>query len=312
MLDRSDITPCVTLVFTAHNRRDLLREALLAARLQSVQHDTIVMDDASTDGSGEMVRAEFPEAGYFRSEISRGPCYQRNEGIRQSRTEYVVLLDDDSHLTSPETVRETLAEFDDARVGVVAMPYVNVRLSPRVLTRAPEGATETHVAHAFVACAHAVRRDAFLAVGGYREELFYMGEEGDVSLRLLAAGYYVRLGSAGVVHHQQEPKRLSRRADIYGRRNDILFLWFNAPLRYLLPGLASVTAKGLLLGCRRGWPSLRNMVAGLMQGYWAAARYATHRRPVTVPCFSMFRLLKRTEPVPLSRLEGQAGFPARR
>ena len=82
-----------------------------------------------------------------------------------------------------------------------------------------------HVVHAFVGAAHAVRRDVFLKVGGYREHFFFMGEEGDLCLRMMQAGYVTRLGRADPIYHLESSRRDLSRAGFSGRRNDILFAW---------------------------------------------------------------------------------------
>ena len=134
------------------------------------------------------------------------------------------------------------------------------------------------VTDAYVGTAHAMRRDIFLQLGGYRESLFHQGEESDFCIRMLDAGYVVRAGNADVVCHYESPRRDFRRMDIYGRRNDILFAWHNVPARLLPLHLAGTTFNGLRWGL--GTKRLANMIRGLLRGYLASARYATCRRPV--------------------------------
>lgn len=296
----------ISIVFTTRNRRELLATALRAARAQTVPTRLIVADDASDDGTAEMLRAEFPEVTHLRSGTCRGPSYQRNRGVEAADSDVVVLLDDDSVLQSARTVEQTVGEFDDQRVGAVAVPFVNVARDTVVRTRAPDD-RRVYVGHAFVAAAHAVRRDAFLAVGGYREHLFYYGEEGDLSLRLLAAGRVVRFGSADPVHHHQPPARVSRAADWYGRRNDVLVPALTAPLRALPAVLAGTTLNGLRYGVKCGRPF--RMARGLLSGYCAAVARIGERKPVSAATYRLFRRLKQFEPVPLgdiaSELEGR-------
>lgn len=64
--------PAATIVFTTHNRREILRQAIHAAQNQSIPVKILVMDDASTDGTEEMLSKEFPEIEYHRSLENRG------------------------------------------------------------------------------------------------------------------------------------------------------------------------------------------------------------------------------------------------
>jgi glycosyltransferase involved in cell wall biosynthesis len=229
-------------MITTRNRKDELRTALRSAFAQTVPVEVLVIDDGSTDGTAAMVRDEFPQARVVRHDESRGLIVRRNDGVRASSTNIVISIDDDAAFSSGETVRKTLSEFSDDRIGAVAMPYVDVNRGPEVRQQAPaDGAT--YVTDRFIGTAHAVRRDIFLRVGGYREELVHQGEEGDFCLRMLAAGYVVRLGSADPIHHFESPRRDFRRMDYYGARNALWFVWQNVPMPYALWHLPVVAVR---------------------------------------------------------------------
>ena len=117
-------------------------------------------------------------------------------------------MDDDSILQSPYTLEQTLAEFDRPCIGAIAIPFINILQNNQVWTQAPTQDT-TYFTHAYVAAAHAIRKTAFLQAGGYRECFFYMGEEGDLCIRMLSKGFGVRLGSAEPIHHLQPGDRIS-------------------------------------------------------------------------------------------------------
>jgi len=185
----------------------------------------------------------------------------------------------------------------------VAIPFVNVRRGPTVLQSAPDD-SDQYVAHAFVGAAHAVRRDVFLALGGYRQHLYYMGEEGDLCLRMLAAGYVTRLGRADSVHHLESTNRVSERADFYGRQNDILFVWQNAPSRYLLPHLAGT----ILLGLRYAVNSAKYplaMLRGTGSAFLHILRGEAMREPVALKAYGLYRRLKRSGPLRLKEIEAE-------
>lgn len=291
--------PTATIVFTTYNRRDILRQAIQAAQKQSVLLDIIVMDDASTDGTETMMSHEFPNIKYYRSSESKGPCYQRNRGIEIAKTEIVFPLDDDSILQSPNTIEQTLKEFDE-QTAVVAIPFINILQNKTIDTQAPDN-SQIYLTHAFVAASHGVNRRKFLDVGGYREFFFYMGEEGDLAIRLLQQGYFVRLGTAEPIYHLQPPNRISQKADVFGRQNDILFLLCNAPQQYLIIYLLGTLVKGIWFGLKVG--RMRNMLKGFYQGlkfffYWQKIRF-----PVDIKCFQTYRLLKQQKIVSLNQLE---------
>ncbi|MDQ7028787.1 MAG: glycosyltransferase family 2 protein [Ardenticatenia bacterium] len=78
----------ISVVVPTHNRKDLLRRCLEAVVSQDYpNYDVIVVDDGSTDGTGEMVQREFPQVRYIRQEPNRGPAAARNRGIEVARGE---------------------------------------------------------------------------------------------------------------------------------------------------------------------------------------------------------------------------------
>lgn len=258
------------------------------------------MDDGASDDVRDFVESEFPELTYHRLARDKGPAFQRNRGIELARSEIVFPFDDDTELPSSRTIEQTLAEFDDPRVGAVGIPYINVRFDDTVRQRAP-GRDGTYLIHAFFGASHAIRRDAFLALGGYREHFFYMGEEGDLCIRLLQAGYMTIAGRADAVHHFESPRRSMARADYYGRRNDILFVWHNAPLGTLALHLPGTTVKGV------GWaltqPDCRDMLRGAAGGWLNCAIQWRERNPVDPDIYSLYRRLKHRAFTPLNEVE---------
>ncbi len=87
--------PQVSVIIPTYNRRELLPRALRSVLLQeNVIYEVIVIDDGSTDGTGEMVRKDFPQASYFHQE-NQGPSAARNRGIEKARGEWIAFLDSD-------------------------------------------------------------------------------------------------------------------------------------------------------------------------------------------------------------------------
>ena len=231
----------VTVVVTTRNRKEDLRICLASVQRQTLEVETIVIDDASTDGTGDMIRAEFPDVRLICHQEMHGYIRGRNEGARLATGEVLVSLDDDAAFSSDRIIEDALACFDDDRVAAVAIPYVDVNREPTVRQVAPDGHA-TYVVESFIGTSHALRRSVFVKLGGYREELFHQGEESDYCIRLLAAGYVVRLGHGAPIHHFESPRRDFRRMDHYGPRNAILFGWQNVPFPAALIQIPSTIA----------------------------------------------------------------------
>lgn len=270
-----------TIVFTCHNRRDLVLRAIPLALVQTIPVHIIVADDASTDGTQQAVLQQFPDITYLRSETSRGPCYQRNAGVEAASTPFVFPLDDDSMLVDPATLEQALADFTADDIAIVCMPFINILQDDVVRHQIKPGIPNDLLDSA--ACAHVVRRDAFLAVGGYNEDLFYTMEEGDLALRLLNdGGWRTVLGTSPPLHHMQLLKKVSDIQDYTGGRNKVLFYYRYAPAMIVPGRIAGAAIKDMMLAIRRRrpMPCLRGIRDGLGMVLTGRAKRTPVRREV--------------------------------
>jgi GT2 family glycosyltransferase len=289
-----------SVVIPTFNRVDELRALLLSALAQTVLVEIHVMDDGDSTITQELIREEFPQVNYHKCGTLQGPAYQRNRGIELASCNVVFPVDDDSLFVSPNTIEQTLAEFNHPRIAAVGIPFINVRQDQIVRQHPPEIA-RTYVASTFVGASHAIRRDVFLKVGGYREHFFYMGEEGDLCLRMMNAGYVTRLGNADPIHHLESPRRNLGRAGFTGRRNDVLFTWHNVPSISLPMHLAGTTVNAVKTAVGSGcfW----RMISGTASGYTDIFRLWKERQPVLQDIYHLHRMLKKNGPQLLEDVE---------
>jgi glycosyltransferase involved in cell wall biosynthesis len=288
-----------TIVITTKNRKDSLRVALESAVKQKGSVEVLVVDDASTDGTSEMVRAEFPTVVVVRAEQSRGYILQRNRAAEMAGGKIIFSIDDDAAMTTDTVVQQVLAEFGHPRVAAVAIPFCNVNQSPVVNQMAPDR-QQMWCCQQFIGTAHAIRRDVFLGLGGYRAHYIHQGEERDLMVRALAGGYVVKVGSSDRIDHFESPNRDMTRMDTFGRCNDILYCWHNTPTRYLLQAMVKKSVAGMAFGMRVGRPW--NMLRGLVRGYRGIFKYWTYRAPVADGVWQLYQRLG--EPAVYQDIEG--------
>ena len=288
-----------TVVITTKDRSDELRTALRSAVAQEGPVDVLVVDDGSTDGTTDMVRTEFPEVRVERSEISRGYIAQRNAAARLATADVLISIDDDAEFRSPRSVADTLADFEHPRIGAVAIPGVDVRYGPEV-RQAPPNRNGAWITPSYWGTAHAVRRELFLELGGYREELREMFEEVDFCLRLLDAGYATRLGRAEPLHHYESPKRVQPRKVFYVWRNNIWHALRNVPLPYAPVRAAKITATALAWGVRNR--QLRVVVRALGTACREAPSQLAERAPVSRSTYRLDHDLRRRGPLRLEEI----------
>jgi glycosyltransferase involved in cell wall biosynthesis len=292
--------PEATVVITTKNRKEDLRTAIVSTLTQvNARVEVIVVDDGSTDGTSAMVREEFPAVKLVTESQSAGYIVRRNQAAQIALAPIIFSIDDDAAFASPHTVHQTLADFDSPHVGAVAIPFINVNQDARV-RQCVANVTEPHAIFAYIGTSHAIRRDVFLALGGYRALFFHQGEEMDLCIRMLDRGLFVRVGRGDPIHHFESPRRDNRRIPLYSRRNDILFTALNVPFVFLPMHLAATSFNGLRAGLRRG--HVMWSIEGLARGYATALCHLWQRRPVSWRTYRAFRLLKRREMAPVSAL----------
>src|ERR1700750_2842420 len=84
----------VSIIITTHNRPRILPRAVESARLSGRDPEIVVVDDASTDETGEVCRS-LQGIRYIRLERNQGMASARNVGLRASSGELISFLDDD-------------------------------------------------------------------------------------------------------------------------------------------------------------------------------------------------------------------------
>jgi GT2 family glycosyltransferase len=201
-------TDDVTIVVATRNRPDRLAETAAHHRAA-----LIVVDNASDE------RIRLAGAEVVRLDTNLGAA-ARNVGVERARTPYVAFADDDSYWAPGSLARAaTLLRTHPRTALVTAQVRVGPagRLDPVSATMAaaaigtPPGAAGPSVL-GFLACAVVVRRDAFLAAGGFNPRLFLYGEEALLAMDLAAAGWRLSYVSSLLVRHFPEPAGRNPRA----------------------------------------------------------------------------------------------------
>ncbi len=232
------MSPDLSVIVVNWNVRDLLR-CCLASVLYPHPHtptpppslEIIVVDNASTDGSVEMIRAEFPQVSLIANADNRGFPAANNQGIAAAQGRYVLLLNPDTEIVGDALT--TLVRYMDTHpdVGMVGPQLLHPNgcvqssrrrfptlatlflestwlesWAPRSLLRRyyfldqPDDVTLD--VDWITGAAMLTRREAIQQVGGLDESFFMYSEELDWCRRVKAAGWRVVYHPAAqVVHH---------------------------------------------------------------------------------------------------------------
>ena len=131
MLAFSDVD--LSIVIVSFNGRELLQRCLssLYEHTTGIEFEVVVVDNASEDGTPEMVLAEFPKSTLIRRSSNAGFAYAANEGVAVARGSHILLLNPDAEFTGngmPAMI-EYLTQHTDIAV-----------LAPKVLN--PDGSLQ--------------------------------------------------------------------------------------------------------------------------------------------------------------------------
>jgi N-acetylglucosaminyl-diphospho-decaprenol L-rhamnosyltransferase len=214
--------PRVSVIVVSWNTRDLLRRCLQSVLSSPLVTEAFVVDNASNDGSTEMVRIELPEVTLIANETNLGFGRANNLALSRARGEYVLLINPDAHiegsalerlvaslernpraamvgplvLDADGSIQSTRRRFPTTASLFVESTPLQQLLSPShrilrdyyVLDRSDQVAQESDW---LVGACLLVRRTALEQVRGFDERFFMYFEETDWCRRFKQAGWSV-------------------------------------------------------------------------------------------------------------------------
>jgi GT2 family glycosyltransferase len=226
----------ISVVIITCNRREQLRETL--AHMTALPDDPpiFVADNASADGTADMVAEEFPGVRLFRLGENLG-AVARNISVEEVATPYVAFCDDDTTWQPGALTRA--ADLLDEHPGlgsVTGRCLVEPGLAEDPIT--PE-LRESPVPGpswlpgpallGIMAGLTAVRVSAFREVGGFSTRMWLGGEEELFALDLAARGWWMCWAEDVVIHHAPSKLRDPRHRRRLGIRNTLWTLLLRRP-----------------------------------------------------------------------------------
>jgi N-acetylglucosaminyl-diphospho-decaprenol L-rhamnosyltransferase len=232
-----------------NGREDLL--ACLAAIERThppeIEHELLVLDNASTDGSADAVREHHPDARLFALERRTGKADNDSLLLREARGRFALLLNEDSELREG-AVRALVDALDaDPGAAVAGAQLLTSEGAPTPcawrLPDIPWALAAAVFLHDRVAVesrgngvrevgwvqssAALVRREAAEQVGWLDSDFFVYSDETDFCKRLRDAGWRILfVPGARAVHHDQlstDQAAMSRRIVEFHRNRDLYF-----------------------------------------------------------------------------------------
>ncbi|MFQ5740743.1 MAG: glycosyltransferase [Acidobacteriota bacterium] len=251
-----------SIVMLNWNGRHLLRESLpaLERALEATgrDHEVILVDNGSQDGSAAWVEQNHPRVRVLQLNENRGFGPGNNEGVRAATHDVVVLLNNDM-VVDPDFLEPLLEGFSDPSVFAVSSQI----LFPPDKRREETGNTQAHLSKGYLHLSHqplrechlrreylpvlwagggasAFHRRRFLELGGF-SSIFspcYL-EDTDLSYRAWRRGWKTVLSASSRVLHRHRSSSQRRfdagQLDRMLEQRKLWYLWKNFQLRTLLP-----------------------------------------------------------------------------
>lgn len=221
----------VAVIVVNWNTRELLAQCLESIRETSgdVDVETVVVDNASSDGSAEMVGSRFPAVRVIKNPDNLGFARGNNQAIAATTAPYVLMLNSDARLTpgalqcllerATSTPRAGLvgARIDnpDGSFQVSHMRFPNLAREALIVSGLgrllygasypsfpPQPNGSARVVEWVSGACMLARRSALAQVGGFDEGYFLYGEEMDLCYALRAAGWQVWFEPGARITHR--------------------------------------------------------------------------------------------------------------
>lgn len=296
--------PRVSVIIPHWNGRHHLDDCLTALRRQTwADHEVILADNGSTDGSQAYVREAFPEVRLLELGDNRGFTGACNAGYAASRGEIVCLLNNDTE-ADPGWLAAVIDAFDrHPAVGVVASKmllfdqrdhfhtagdYYRVDGVPgnRGVWQADMGQYDREEP-VFSACggAAAYRRAMLAEIGFLDDAFFFSCEDVDLAWRAHLAGWQVLYVPTAVVYHKLKASGGSGVVGSYhDGRNFLYVIWKNYPAGLLRRHAGDILRAQLRISgaALRAWrgPAARARLRGQLAGLAGVWRIWPARRRI--------------------------------
>ena len=256
---QGSMDPEISVVIVSWNGRQYLDACLRAVEAQrDVRAEVVLVDNGSTDGTGDFVRATFPRVRVVSLQENRGFAGGNNAGASEARGTFLAFLNNDT-VPEPDWLRTLLAGVDETTGFTLTTSRIVYMHDPQVIDSAGDGLfrvgaafkwhhgertdTGTAVTEVFGVCGAAclMPRSVFNELGGFDADFFASHEDVDLSYRARLLGYRCRYVPDAVVRHHGSATlgTMSAFAVFHGQRNLEWMYFKNTPASLLIRTLPS-------------------------------------------------------------------------
>lgn len=208
----------LTVVIPNYNNKNLLADLLNSLKLVTINHNIIIVDNASCDDSVDYIKTSFPEITLIENHTNKGFAYAVNQGIKATTSEYVLLLNNDTvvekdcfeHMlnliktdSSIFSVSSKMIQYHNKNLIDDAGDEYNILgwSKKRGLNHNVSNFRENQ--EVFGACAGAAlyRKSIFSEIGYFDENFESYVEDMDINIRARLYGYKSYYCADAIVYH---------------------------------------------------------------------------------------------------------------
>jgi GT2 family glycosyltransferase len=233
----------LSIIIVNYNVKEFLKNLLHSIKKASQNFSTeiIVVDNASDDGSVEMIREKFPEVKLIANEKNLGFAKANNLGLKEAKGKYILLINPDT-LVAEDTFSKLIEFFEShSEAGMVGCKILNpdgtLQLACRrsfpgpwtsftkvtgLSTLFPKSKlfarynltyldeNQTYEVDAISGSFMMMKKEVYDKVGGFDEQFFMYGEDLDLCYRIQKAGYKIYyVHTTQIIHYKGESTKRS-------------------------------------------------------------------------------------------------------
>ena len=216
--------PFISIIVINYNGKHFLGECFTSLGNLEYTRDkleVILVDNASTDGSVQYVRENFPWVNILQLDKNYGFCKSNNDGVKIANGEYVVFLNNDTTVTKEwlsELVKGVLSEEQIASCASKMLYYDRRNVTNTAGGKITiigggiykgygdkDGPEYSKPEYTGFGCGAGVlvNKELFQYVGGFDEDYFASCEENDLGWKLWLSGYKVLYVPTAVMYHKE-------------------------------------------------------------------------------------------------------------
>jgi GT2 family glycosyltransferase len=229
--------PILSIIIVSYNTADLIGNCLKSVfEASNITREVFVVDNASTDGSSDFIKDNFPSVHLVANIENVGFAAANNQVVPRCKGKYIFSLNPDTEVVS-DAFSEAISFMDaNPRIGLAGTKIIN-----------PDGTLQWSVSYKYpgqkyttnelsdlpgkIACvlgaSMIARSELVKKIGGFDEDFFLYGEDQDLCLKIRKLGYEIGyVDSATIVHLGGQSEKDSLPSEVWKKKIHAEYIFY--------------------------------------------------------------------------------------